>query len=96
MVSGFNTEIVHEGTVCHVQTEPRKDAGIETAVYIKGAVIHSVRTSHHELVEASRSSEEEFRALIEEQHRRVIAQIRAGEIKLPPLLAPGDEPAKRP
>lgn len=91
MVGGFNTEIMHGGTVYHIQTEPRKEAGIETAVYVKGAVIHSLKTSHHELVEPSRDSEEKFSELIEDQHRRVIAQIRAGEIKLPPCPLPAPD-----
>ncbi|HVA00737.1 MAG TPA: hypothetical protein VMV34_03685 [Terriglobia bacterium] len=96
MVAGFNTEIMHKGTVYHVQTEPRKEAGIETAVYVKGAVIHSLKTSHHELAEPSRDSEQKISELIEDQHRRVIAQIRAGEIKLSPVPAPGAEGMKRP
>jgi hypothetical protein len=95
MVSGFNTEIVHDGTVYHVQTEPRKEEGIETSVYVKGAVIHSLRTSHHDLFPTLQSSEQKFRDLVEDQHRRVIAEIRAGEIKLRVTPAPGSEPVKR-
>lgn len=49
MVMGFNTEIKHEGLVFHIQTEPRKDAGLETAVYLKGAVIHRLKTSYQDL-----------------------------------------------
>jgi hypothetical protein len=89
MVSGFNTEVMLEGTVYHVQTEPRKEEGIETSVYVKGAVIHSLRTSHQDLVNTPQDSEQKFRELIEDQHRRVIADIRAGKIKLPPESPPG-------
>ena len=89
MVSGFNTEIVQDGTVYHVQTELRKQEGIETSVYVKGAVIHSLRTSHHGPVSSSQSSEQQFHQLVEDQHRRVIAEIRAGNIKLPPALSAG-------
>ena len=91
MISGFNTEIMHEGTLYHVQTESRKEAGIETAVYVKGAVIHSLKTSHRGLVDPSLESQQKFYESSEEQHRRVIAQIRAGEIKLPAMPAPGAE-----
>ena len=89
MLSGFNTEILHEGTVYHVQTESRKGTGIETAVYVKGAVIHSLTTSHHELVEPSHDREQKFFELSGEQHRHVIAQIRAGEIRFPAMPSRG-------
>lgn len=84
MVSGFNTEIMLDGTVYHIQTESRKEEGIETSVYVNGAVIHSVRTSHPDLVSMPQQNEQKFRELVEDQHRRVIAEIRAGQIKLPP------------
>ena len=83
MVTGFNTEIVHEGTVYHVQTETRRGAGIETAVYVRGAVIHSVKTTHQDLLDSPDYSEEKLRQRLEAQHRDVIGRIRAGEIELP-------------
>jgi hypothetical protein len=89
MVGGFNTEIMQEGTVYHVQTEPRKGAVIETSVYVEGAIIHSLKTSYHELVNTPQYSEEKFRELLEAQHRRVIVQVRGGKIKVPP--PPGAE-----
>ncbi|HUZ46255.1 MAG TPA: hypothetical protein VMW54_06420 [Terriglobia bacterium] len=89
MVSGFNTEISHDGTVYHVQTESRKQGGIETSVYVKGAVIHSLRTSHPDLLSASQYSEQQFHQLLEDQHRRVISEIRAGNIEFPPAHSSG-------
>lgn len=83
MASGFNTEIEFEGTRFHIQTEARKEAGIETAVYVKGAVVHSLKTSHQDLFNESVAGEQELAMLLEEQHRQVIARVRAGEIKLP-------------
>lgn len=81
MVCGFNTEIEFEGTRFHVQTEIRKVADIETAVYVKGAVIHSLRTSHPDLSTAEEGREKQIMQLLEGQHRQVIEQIRAGEIR---------------
>ena len=86
MVCGFNTEIEFEGTRFHVQTEIRKVADIETAVYVKGAVIHSLRTSHPDLSTAEEGREKQIMQLLEGQHRQVIEQIRAGEIR--PRSAP--------
>lgn len=81
MVSGFNTDILQDGTIYHVQTEPRKNRGIETTVYVKGAVIHLVNTCHPDLAETSPANEVKLSARLEQQHRQVIAQIRAGELK---------------
>ena len=83
MVSGFNTEVEFEGTRFHVQTEVRKEAGIETAVYVKGAVIHSLWTSHPALSSVQADDEPHVTQLLENQHRQVIDQIRGGEIRPP-------------
>ena len=51
MVMGFNTDIKFEGVVYHVQTEPRKDARIDTTVYMRGAVIHKLKSSYQDLLD---------------------------------------------
>ena len=83
MVMGFNTDIKHEGVIFHIQTEPRKDAAIETTVYIRGAVIHKLKSSFQDLLASSDACDEKIRRRLEDQHRQVIARIRAGEIKPP-------------
>jgi hypothetical protein len=83
MVMGFNTDIKHEGVIFHVQTEPRKDTAIETTVYVRGAVIHKLMGSIQELLASSDDCDEKVRRRLEDQHRQVIARIRAGEIKPP-------------
>ena len=90
MVTGFNTEIVHQGTVYHIQTEGRKDAVIETAVYVRGAIIHSLKTSHQDLVISPDYSDDKLKKRLEDQHREVIGRIRAGEISV------GPSPSTRP
>jgi hypothetical protein len=81
MVMGFNTDIKHEGVVYHIQTEPRKDAGIDTTVYTRGAVIHKYKSSYQELLDSPDFSDDKLKRRLEEQHRLIIARIRAGEIK---------------
>ncbi len=81
MVMGFNTDIKHEGVVYHIQTEPRKDAGIDTTVYTKGAVIHKYKSSYQDLLDAPDFSDEKLKRRLEEQHRLIISRIRGGEIK---------------
>ena len=81
MVMGFNTDIKHEGVVYHIQTEPRKDAGIDTTVYTRGAVIHRLKSSYQDLLDSPDYSDEKLKRRLEEQHRLIIARIRGGEIK---------------
>jgi hypothetical protein len=81
MVMGFNTDIKQEGVVYHIQTEPRKDAEIDTTVYTRGAVIHKLKSSYQDLLDSPDFSDEKVKQRIREQHRQVIARIRAGEIK---------------
>jgi hypothetical protein len=83
MVMGFNTDIKHGGVVYHIQTEPRKDAGIDTTVYMRGAVIHKFKTSCQDLLDSPDYSDDKLKRRLEEQHRLIISRIRAGEIKLP-------------
>jgi hypothetical protein len=92
MVSGFNTEIEFEGTRFHIQTEVRKESDIETAVYVKGAVIHSLKTAHPGSSMAYQGHDQRFMQLLEGQHRRVIEQIRAGEIKPPSVPSSVSDP----
>ena len=88
MIMGFNTDIEREGVVYHVQTEPRKGAGIETTVYTHGAVIHKLTTSYRELLNSPDYSDEKAKRMLEDQHRQIIARIRAGEIVPPASLFP--------
>ena len=81
MVMGFNTDIKHEGVIYHIQTEPRKDARIDTTVYTRGAVIHKYKSSYQELLDSPEFSDEKLKRRLEEQHRLIIARVRAGEIK---------------
>jgi len=90
MVMGFNTDIKHEGVVYHIQTEPRKDAGIDTTVYTRGAVIHKYKSSYQDLLDSPDFSDEKLKRRLEEQHRLIIARIRGGEIK---PAAPPSAPA---
>ena len=52
VITGFNTDIQHEGVTYHVQTE---DKGVDTPlilslVYVGGAIIASKRTPYEDLV----------------------------------------------
>ena len=81
MVMGFNTDIKHDGVVFHVQTEPRKDAGIDTTVYTRGAVSYKLKSSYQDLLDSPDFSDDKLKHRLEEQHRLIIARIRGGEFK---------------
>ncbi len=80
MVMSFNTDVTHGGLVYHVQTETRRDAAIETTVYLQGAVIHQVRISYREFLVSPDYNDEKLNERVEAQHRHVIKRIRGGLI----------------
>jgi hypothetical protein len=49
---------------------------------MRGAVIHSLKTSYQDFVKSAEYSDEKFKRLLVDQHRQIIARIRAGEIRL--------------
>jgi len=79
MVTGFNTDVQHDGKVFHVQTEDKglDNPIIETLVYRGGEILAARRSSYAEL--AAKGVEEAVVAeRIEAQHNEVIADVRAG------------------
>ena len=90
MVMGFNTDIKFEGVVYHVQTESRKGVALETTVYVRGAIIHCLKTDCQYLLGAPDFTEQQARQRLEDQHRQVIGRIRAGEIRT--SMATGSPP----
>ena len=87
MVTGFNTDVEHEGRVYHVQTEDKgtDNPTIETLVY-RGGEILAARRSYADL-KASGWGEAVIAGRIEEQHNQVIADVRAGRFE--PPASPG-------
>ena len=82
MITGFNTDIEHEGVVYHVQTE---DKGLDTPVilslvYVGGAILASKRSPYDDLVgtgfDAAALSER-----LNRQHKLICAAITAGRIE---------------
>ena len=81
MITGFNTDIEHEGVVYHVQTE---DKGLETPiilslVYVGGAILASKRAPYEDLI-AEGFSDEVLAERLKRQHRLICAAINSGRI----------------
>lgn len=95
MVFGFNTDLKIGTTVYHVQTEDRGAANpvIDTTIYCKGHILHRRVTSYKDLIGTPGFNDGLLRQKLEEQHRRIIDELRAGTLQ---LEAPPPPPAKAP
>lgn len=80
MVTGFNTDVEHDGKVYHVQTEDKglQNPVIETLIYMGGEILASRRASYADLIPRG-GGESEIALRIESQHNRMILDIRAGK-----------------
>src|SRR5512134_3017979 len=81
MITGYNTDVRHREVVFHVQTEDKGVANpfIESLVYVGGQVLASRRASYAEILAEGRD-EKEIIALMDHQHRTMIAAIRHGKL----------------
>jgi hypothetical protein len=82
VITGFNTDIEHEGVTYHVQTEDkgRKKPIILSLVYIGGTILASKRSPYDDLLKG-KFSERALAERLNKQHRLICAAIRAGRIE---------------
>lgn len=82
VLTGYNTDIDHGGTVYHVQTEDkgRSNPYVESLVYASGEILYSRRTPYHDLVEQG-VAPQAVAAIMERQHRSIVETIGAGKLK---------------
>lgn len=81
MITGYNTDVEHDGVVYHVQTE---DKGLETPfilslVYSGGAILASKRSRYEDLIESG-FSDEALSERLKRQHLLICAAIHAGRV----------------
>jgi hypothetical protein len=84
VITGFNTDIKHNDKVYHIQTEDKglQNPYIESLVYVGGEILASKKTSYAE--QAKTGVEEKWiAALMEQQHRTMIAAIKRGRLDAP-------------
>lgn len=79
MLTGYNTDVRHLELVLHVQTEDKglDNPAIESVIYLRGRVLAAKRTAYEKLINQGKG-EREIAALMEHQHRTIVAAIRAG------------------
>jgi protein TonB len=80
MITGFNTDVEHRGTVFHVQTEERGPSNpvMITLVYAGGQVIASLETAYASTGAVAAPSNEQLRERMRLQHQNLIDAIRRG------------------
>ncbi len=82
MITGFNTDVEHDGVIYHVQTE---DKGLQTPiilslVYTGGAILASKRAPYDDLI-AGGFSNEALAERLQRQHKLICAAVHAGRIE---------------
>lgn len=83
MVTGFNTDVEHEGRVYHVQTEDKgvDNPIIETLVYRGGEILAAVRSSYADLKPGGFDGAA-IASRIEAQHNQIILDVRGGKFEV--------------
>jgi len=81
VITGYNTDIEHDGIVYHVQTE---DKGLDTPiilslVYVGGTILASKRSPYADLI-AQGFSDEVLSERLKRQHKLICAAINSGRI----------------
>lgn len=82
VLTGYNTDIDHNGMTYHVQTEDkgRSNPFVESLVYAAGEILYSRRTPYEDLL----PQDAELKAvanLMERQHRTIVEAIRRGRLE---------------
>ncbi len=80
MIFGFNTDVKHEDTVYHVQSEARESERLlQTQVFVRGRCIGK-RATPYAAAEGSFSDQQKEQVL-RDQHRLVLNAIRDGQLE---------------
>jgi len=89
MIFGFNTDIRHEDTVYHVQSEAREgEQLLQTQVFVRGRCIGKKAVTYAAAAKAAgdaastdQNQDQQRERMLREQHREVLDAIREGKIE---------------
>jgi len=82
MIFGFNTDIKHEDTVYHVQSEAREgEMLLQTQVFVRGRCIGKRATPYAEQAQSPDFTDQKKEQILREQHRLVLDGIRDGRLE---------------
>jgi len=81
MIFGFNTDIKHEGTVYHVQSEAREnELLLQTQVFVRGRCVGKRATSYADNAAEASFTDQRKEQILRDQHRLVLDAIRDGRL----------------
>ena len=80
MITGFNTDVKHQGVVYHVQTEDKgpQNPLIETLIYKGGEILGSRRLPYADLLTGG-DDEPMISKMMEDQHKSVMLEVKRGK-----------------
>jgi hypothetical protein len=82
MIFGFNTDIKHEDTIYHVQSEAREgEQLLQTQVFVRGRCIGKRATPYAQQNSAHGITDQEKEQILRDQHRLVLDAIRDGRLE---------------
>jgi hypothetical protein len=82
MIFGFNTDVKHQDTIYHVQSEAREaDLLLQTQVFVRGRCIGKRATPYADQAESSGFTDQRKEHILREQHRLVLEAIREGRLQ---------------
>lgn len=82
MIFGFNTDVKHEETIYHVQSEAREaDLLLQTQVFVRGRCIGKRATPYAEQANSPDFTDQKKEQILREQHRLVLDAIRDGRLQ---------------
>ncbi|TNE48237.1 MAG: hypothetical protein EP343_16625 [Deltaproteobacteria bacterium] len=95
MITGYNHNIIHNERVFHIQTEDSgtKYPHIITHLFVGGNILSSKKKSYDHLMEQGLTEEgleKAVRAMMQEQHKDMLRELKAGKHDGHPLLADSD------
>src|SRR6266496_547234 len=82
MIFGFNTDVKHEDTIYHVQSEAREaDLLLQTQVFVRGRCIGKRATPYADQAHSRDFTDQKKEQILREQHRLVLDAIRDGRLE---------------
>src|SRR5271155_3948866 len=81
MIFGFNTDIKHDDTVYHVQSEARESERLlQTQVFVRGRCVGKRATPYADKAADASFTDQQKEQVLRDQHRLVLDSIRDGRL----------------
>jgi hypothetical protein len=82
MIFGFNTDIKHQDTIYHVQSEAREnELLLQTQIFVRGRCIGKRATSYADQSAGASFTDQQKEQILRDQHRMVLDSIRDGRVE---------------